>query len=277
MAVLPTDIDAVVQQCLAEDVGSGDITAQLIDAQHDAQATVITRQTAVLCGTAWFDAVFRQLEPSVTVQWLVQDGEMLKAEQTLCKLEGNARALLTGERSALNLLQTLSGVATATRQYVDAIMGTKAKILDTRKTLPHLRQAQKYAVSCGGGQNHRMGLFDGFLIKENHLHAVGSIPQAVTQARALHPNIAVEVEVENLQQLQIALETKVDRVLLDNFSLPMLREAVKLTQGTTLLEASGGIDLQTVRAIAETGVDYISIGALTKDICAVDLSMRFAL
>ena len=273
---LPDDIAETVRRALAEDVGAGDLTADLIPANIRAQAQVITREEAVLCGQAWFEEVFRSLDKRVRVEWLARDGERVRANQILCTLEGPARALLTGERTALNFLQTLSGTATVTRRYVDAVQGTRAQILDTRKTLPGLRGAQKYAVRCGGGQNHRMGLYDAILIKENHIAAAGSVSAAVRAARAAAPGgTTVEVEVENLEQLKEALAAGTDRLLLDNFSLKRLREAVHETAGRAKLEASGGITLENLRTIAETGVDYISIGALTKHVRAVDLSLRF--
>ncbi|HHH48666.1 MAG TPA: carboxylating nicotinate-nucleotide diphosphorylase, partial [Gammaproteobacteria bacterium] len=237
-------------------------------------ARVIVRETAVLCGTAWFDEVFRQLDRRVQIIWQARDGERLRPGQTLCQLRGPARSLLSGERAALNFLQTLSATATHTRRYADAIAGTGARLLDTRKTLPGLRTAQKYATVCGGAQNHRMGLFDAFLIKENHILAAGGIAPAVARARQIAPGRPVEVEVENLIELQQALDAGADTVMLDNMDLAALREAVALTAGRSRLEASGNVDLGRIRAIAETGVDYISVGAITKDIRAVDLSMR---
>jgi nicotinate-nucleotide pyrophosphorylase (carboxylating) len=257
-------------------VGSGDLTAQLIPADRTARATVITREDAVLCGTAWFDEVFHQIDPRVRVTWSARDADRVRANQQLCTLEGPARSLLTGERSALNFLQMLSAAATVTRTYVDALEGTKCRILDTRKTIPGLRVAQKYAVKCGGGTNHRIGLFDAILVKENHIAAAGSIANAVAESRRLNSKVLLEVEVENLTQLREALEARVDRVLLDNFSLDQMREAVKVTRGRTELEASGNMSLETLRAVAETGVDFISVGGLTKHVRAVDLSMRFA-
>jgi nicotinate-nucleotide pyrophosphorylase (carboxylating) len=274
--MLPKDIDAVVSRALEEDLGRGDLTAALIPANRTMQAQVITRDDAVLCGQPWFDEVFRQLDRRVRVEWSVRDGDAIRADQLLCTLEGPARALLTGERTALNFLQTLSGTATVTRRYVEAVAGTRAVILDTRKTLPGLRTAQKYAVRCGGGENHRMGLYDAILIKENHIAAAGSVANAVRLSRLQSPTgVTVEVEVETLEQLREALVAGADRLLLDNFSLKRLREAVQESAGRARLEASGGITLDNIRAIAETGVDSISIGALTKHVRAVDLSMRF--
>jgi nicotinate-nucleotide pyrophosphorylase (carboxylating) len=274
-AKLPDDIAALVRNALAEDIGSGDITAALIPADTSSRAKVISRDSAVICGTAWFDEVFRQLDERVSIDWQIADGDTVTPDQTLCLLQGPARSLLSGERCALNLLQTLSGTATQARRYVDAIAGTGARILDTRKTLPGLRTAQKYAVACGGGHNHRIGLFDAYLIKENHILAAGSIAAAVAQARANQPGAPVEVEVEDLEQLQQALEAGVDQVLLDNMALDSLRAAVELNAGRARLEASGGVTLDTVRAIADTGVDFISVGSITKHLHATDLSMRF--
>jgi nicotinate-nucleotide pyrophosphorylase (carboxylating) len=275
----PTYVSQTVATALREDVGSGDLTAQLIPADRTARATVITREDAVLCGTAWFDEVFRQVDPRVRVTWSVRDADRVRADQQLCTLEGPARSLLTGERSALNFLQMLSAAATVTRQYVDAVEGTKCRILDTRKTIPGLRVAQKYAVKCGGGTNHRIGLFDAILVKENHLAAAGSIANAVNEARRIAAQVLLEIEVENLTQLREALAAKVDRILLDNFSLEEMRKAVQMTRAHTNahieLEASGNMALETLRAVAETGVDFISVGGLTKHVRAVDLSMRF--
>lgn len=277
LADLGAEIEANVRRALAEDIGGGDITAQLIPAERLASARVITREAAVICGTAWVDAVFRQLDPRVAVHWQVQDGERVTAEQTLFTLEGPARALLSGERSALNFLQTLSAVATRCRHYADLVEGTGVKLLDTRKTLPGLRLAQKYAVTCGGCHNHRIGLYDAFLIKENHIAACGGIAQAVAAAHRIAPGKPVEVEVESLEELRQALEAGADIVMLDELSLEDMREAVRISAGRARLEASGGIDDSTLRTIAETGVDYVSIGTLTKDVEAVDLSMRLAL
>jgi nicotinate-nucleotide pyrophosphorylase (carboxylating) len=271
---LPHDLVETVQHALAEDVGSGDITAKLVAADTYTQAQVITREAAVLCGTAWFNEVFQQLDDRVQITWQTQDGEVITPHQILCNLQGPARALLTGERTALNFLQLLSGTATQVQRYVTAISGTKAQILDTRKTLPGLRLAQKYAVRCGGGKNHRMGLYDAFLIKENHILAAGSITRAVTLAHCLAEHLLLEVEVETLAQIEEALQAGAEILLLDNFTLTMLREAVALVQGRAKLEASGGITMETIRAIAETGIDFISVGAMTKNVQAVDLSMR---
>ncbi|KGK81316.1 nicotinate-nucleotide pyrophosphorylase [Stutzerimonas degradans] len=274
LADLSAEIDATVRRALAEDVGSGDITAQLIPAERLAHASVITREAAVISGVAWVDAVFRQLDPRVAVHWQVADGERVQADQVLFNLEGPARALLTGERTALNFLQTLSGVATNCRHYADLVEGTGVKLLDTRKTPPGLRLAQKYAVTCGGCHNHRIGLYDAFLIKENHIAACGSIAQAIVAAHRIAPGKPVEVEVESLDELEQALQAGADIVMLDELSLDDMRTAVDLARGRAKLEASGGIGEETLLAVAQTGVDYISIGALTKHVRAVDLSMR---
>ena len=276
MNKLPPDIQECVRRALAEDLGSGDRTAALIPLDVQAQARVISREHAIVCGRAWFDEVFRQLDTRVTLAWEVRDGDGIQAGQTLCTLRGPARAILSGERTALNFLQTLSGTATTTRAYVDAVHGTAAVILDTRKTLPGLRRAQKYAVTCGGGQNHRIGLYDAILIKENHIRASGSIGAALATALAAGgEHIPLEVEVENLEQLHAALAAGAKRLLLDNFDLAGLRSAVAATAGRARLEASGGVTLANLRAIAETGVDYISVGSLTKNVQAIDLSLRF--
>ncbi|WP_455217326.1 carboxylating nicotinate-nucleotide diphosphorylase [Kaarinaea lacus] len=272
---VPVDIQQVVQNALAEDIGTGDITAALIPKSKQSHAQVICRENAVLCGIPWFEEVFHQLDDQIRIEWQAGDGDVIQADQVICFLEGNARHLLSGERVALNFLQTLSAVSTRTRAYVEAIKDTDTQILDTRKTLPGLRTAQKYAVNCGGGKNHRMGLYDAYLVKENHILAAGSIESAVAMARTNHPDALVEVEVENLAELQQAIDAGVDQVLLDNMSLDTLREAVAITRGRALLEASGGVTLDTVRSIAETGVDFISVGGLTKNIRAIDLSMRF--
>ena len=274
LADLSAEIESNVRRALAEDVGTGDITAQLIPAERLAQAKIITREAAVISGTAWVDAVFRQLDPRVAVHWRVVDGERVDADRVLFHLEGPARALLSGERAALNFLQTLSGVATRCRQYADLVEGTGVRLLDTRKTIPGLRMAQKYAVTCGGCHNHRVGLYDAFLIKENHINACGGISAAVSAARSNAPGKPVEVEVENLDELEQALLAGVERVMLDNFSLQDLGAAVAANGGRAELEASGNVTELTLRPIAETGVDYISIGALTKDCKALDLSMR---
>jgi nicotinate-nucleotide pyrophosphorylase (carboxylating) len=273
---LETAIQANVRAALEEDIASGDLTAQLIPAETHAHARVISREDAVLCGTGWFDACFKTLDASIDIEWHARDGEAVSAGQTLCEIAGAARSLLSAERPALNFLQTLSGVATETRRYVDAIAGTRARIYDTRKTLPGLRLALKYAVKCGGGENQRIGLYDGILIKENHIAAAGSIAPALAAAFKLtSPGINVQIEVENLMQLKDALDAGAKLILLDNFDLAGMREAVRQTAGRAALEASGGISLERVREIAETGVDRISIGNLTKTVRALDLSMRF--
>ena len=277
LADLTAEIEANVRRALLEDIGSGDITAQLIPAERLAKATIITRDAAVICGTAWVDNVFRQLDPRVAVHWQVADGERVKPDQALFHLEGPARSLLTGERSALNFLQLLSGVATRAQHLADFVATTQVKLLDTRKTLPGLRLAQKYAVTCGGCHNHRIGLYDAFLIKENHIAACGGISQAVAAAHRIAPGKPVEIEVESLDELKEALAAGADIIMLDELSLDDMREAVRLNAGQAKLEASGGINESTLLPIAETGVDYISIGAMTKDVKAVDLSMRLSL
>ncbi|MCK0744476.1 carboxylating nicotinate-nucleotide diphosphorylase [Chromohalobacter nigrandesensis] len=271
---LAEDIRTSAARLLAEDVGPGDITAQLIPAKQWAWARVVTRENAVLCGVAWVDELYRRLDPSVKLHWHAADGDALAPEETILELEGPARSLMTGERAALNLLQTLSGTATRTRDYMARINDTGVALLDTRKTLPGLRLAQKYAVTCGGGHNHRLGLHDAFLIKENHITACGGIAEAITAARRIASDLPVEVEVETLDELDAALCAGADTIMLDNFDLETLREAVTRTAGRSRLEASGNVSEATLRDIAETGVDYISIGALTKDVKAVDLSMR---
>nr|WP_314582140.1 carboxylating nicotinate-nucleotide diphosphorylase [uncultured Pseudomonas sp.] len=277
LATLTAEIEANVRRALLEDVGTGDITAQLIPAERLAKATVISRDAAVIAGTAWVDSVFRQLDQRVAVHWQVADGERVKPNQALFHLEGPARSLLTGERSALNFLQMLSGVATRAQHYADMVADTQVKLLDTRKTLPGLRLAQKYAVTCGGCHNHRIGLFDAFLIKENHIAACGGIAEAITAAHKIAPGKPVEVEVESLDELKQALDGGADIIMLDELSLDDMREAVRLTAGRAELEASGGVTDATLRTIAETGVDYVSIGTLTKDVKAVDLSMRLSI
>jgi nicotinate-nucleotide pyrophosphorylase (carboxylating) len=267
---------AEIARYLAEDIGSGDITASIVSAETQANATVLTREPMVLCGRAWFDAVFQQLSPQVVVDWQCDEGESVSANTLLCRLHGPARALLTGERTALNLLQTLSATATVARRYADAVAGTGCKVLDTRKTVPGLRLAQKYAVKCGGCFNHRIGLFDAVLIKENHIIAAGSIANAIGLAKG-YANVPVEVEVEDLDEFAQAFASQPDRIMLDNFSLADMRIAVGRNRGAVELEASGNITLDNIRSVAETGVDFISIGALTKNIAAVDLSMRIAI
>lgn len=271
---LRQSIVANVAASLAEDVASGDINAALIAEQSEAHARVITRETAVICGVDWVNEVFHQLDPDVTLEWHVRDGDRVAANDTLVEINGKARSLLTGERAALNFLQLLSATATRAAHFVAMLEGTGVNLLDTRKTLPGLRLAQKYAVTCGGGQSHRMGLYDAFLIKENHILACGGIGAAVKAARDLAPGKAVEVETENLSELAEALEAGADVIMLDNFSLEDTRTAVATTAGRARLEASGNVNADTLRGIAETGVDYISMGTLTKDVTAIDLSMR---
>ena len=284
--MLQQDIRRAVRAALLEDLGdaltaldqpdaSADITAQLIPADRISTARVITREAGVFCGQPWVDEVFTQLGGDVQVEWLVQDGEVLTPNQELFRLHGPARTLLTGERNALNFVQTLSGVAPLTARYVAELAGTDGRLLDTRKTLPGLRSAQKYAVTCGGGKNHRIGLYDAYLIKENHILACGGIAQAIAEARRLNPGKPVEVEVESLAELAQALAAQADIVMLDNFDVPMMREAVALNQGRAKLEVSGNVTLDTLAEYAATGVDFISVGALTKHVRALDLSMRF--
>ena len=277
---LKVHIHDSVAAAIAEDVGAGDLTASLVAPGADTRATVITRETMTMAGRPWFDEVMHQVDSTIRVDWDFDDADEVAADTRLCGITGAARSILTAERTALNFLQMLSAVATRTRQYVAAVEGTGCRILDTRKTIPGLRLAQKYAVLCGGGVNHRIGLFDAILIKENHIMSAGSIAAAVASAHALHPGIPVEVEVESLQELRAALAAGADRLMLDNFDLPVLSEAVAINQDTNQspaeLEASGGITLDTIRPIAATGVDYISVGALTKHIQAIDLSMRFS-
>ena len=278
--MLQQEIRRAVSTALAEDLGGhnaidGDITANLIAVETQATAKVISREPAVFCGKAWVDEVFLQLGNTVTVTWFVADGDLVAADQTLFTLQGPARTLLTGERNALNFVQTLSGVATLTKQYVDKLAGTQCQLLDTRKTIPGLRFAQKYAVTCGGGKNHRIGLFDAYLIKENHIMACGGIAQAISKAKQLQPGKRVEVETENLAELQQALDAGADIVMLDNFDIPMMEAAVALNEGRAKLEVSGNVTLDTLASFAATGVDFISVGALTKHVQATDLSMRF--
>jgi len=264
---------------LAEDLGSGDITAELIAASATARAFVIAREPMTMAGQPWVNEVYRQIDPQVSVEWLCNDGDHVSADSEVCVISGSARSILSGERTALNFLQALSGTATITAHYVKEIEGTKTQILDTRKTIPGLRHAQKYAVRCGGGNNHRIGLYDALLIKENHIVSAGSIAAAIDAARATHGELPIETEVESLEELREALTAGVDRLLLDNFDIDELQQAAEINQAQgnppAELEASGGITLQNIHAIAETGVDYISVGALTKDIIAIDLSMRF--
>ncbi len=273
--LLAAEIQRNVATALAEDIGSGDLTALLTPVGHPARGIVVSREEAVLCGAEWFDACFLSLDAKARIRWLARDGARIHAGQMLCEIDADTRALLTAERPALNFLQLLSGTATVTRMFVDAIAGTKAKIVDTRKTLPGLRLAQKYAVRCGGGSNHRLGLYDGILIKENHIMAAGGMAPVLAQARALAPeNVFIQIEVETLEQLDAALAAGAKMILLDNMNLAQMCKAVSLTAGRAVLESSGGVDLSKVRAIAETGVDRISIGCLTKDVRAIDLSLR---
>lgn len=272
---IPDDIVNQVQQALLEDIGTGDVTAALVPRGNESKAFVIAKEVAVICGAPWFDAVFQQLDPFVKVEWLIEEGELVNTDQILCRLTGPSRSLLTGERTALNFLQTLSGTATRARKFSQAVEGTGTVVLDTRKTIPGLRHAQKYATRVGGCQNHRIGLFDGILIKENHIMAAGSIAKAVSKAQELETGLNIEVEVENLDEFREALEAGADIIMLDELSWQDMRAAVAINDGRAKLEASGNVDLTTIRTIAETGVDYISTGAITKHVSAVDLSMRF--
>ena len=272
---LAAEVQRNVLAALAEDIGGGDLTALLSPADKRSLGTVVSREDAVLAGTAWFDSCFRRLDPLTEIRWNLRDGDTVRAGEVVCEIEASTRALLTAERAALNFLQLLSATATMTRLHVDAIAGTGARIVDTRKTLPGLRLAQKYAVTCGGGKNHRLGLYDGILIKENHIMAAGGVTAALEQARAIGRNdVFIQIEVETLEQLAEALDAGARMILLDNMNLAQMRQAVGLTAGRAELEASGGVSLETVRAIAETGVDRISVGGLTKNVRAVDLSLR---
>ncbi len=268
-------IKRTVSIALEEDIGDGDVTAASFNVNKTAQANVICREEAILSGQQWFDETFQQLDSNIEINWLIKDGDQIEKDSTVCTLQGAAQAILTGERTALNFLQLLSGTATLTRAYVDRIAGTTAQILDTRKTLPGMRYAQKYAVLCGGGMNHRMGLYDAILIKENHIAAAGSIKKAVALAKQQYPFLKLEIEVETNEQLQEAIETEADTILLDNFSLSELEAAVNINVNRKKLEASGNISLDNIREIAKTGVNFISIGAITKNIQAIDFSMRF--
>jgi nicotinate-nucleotide pyrophosphorylase (carboxylating) len=271
---LQASFEQNILAALLEDVGTGDLTGMLVPTEPRAKARVIVREAAVLCGAPWFEGVMLAVDQDIEIDWQYAEGELMTADSVVCTIEGSPRSLLTAERAALNFMQLLSGVATATRKYVDVIAGTNAAILDTRKTLPGLRQAQKYAVRVGGGKNQRMALYDGILIKENHIAAAGGVTRALENANALNAGVTVQIEVETIAQLEEALAAGVKSVLLDNFKLDMMREAVKVNAGRALLEASGGINMDTVRAIAETGVDRISIGSLTKDVRATDYSLR---
>jgi nicotinate-nucleotide pyrophosphorylase (carboxylating) len=274
--MLPADLDATVARALAEDIGSGDLSAALIDREQPLRAHIISREAGVLCGSPYVDAVFARLAPGLRVEWQLQEGDTIAPGQELCRLQGPAGALLSGERSALNFLQLLSATATQTRRFVERLAGSSTRLLDTRKTLPGLRLAQKYAVRVGGGHNHRLGLFDGILIKENHIAAIGGIGAAIERARRLAPVLTrIEIEVETLQQLEEALAAAADMVLLDNFSLADLRAAVQRVGGQIPLEASGNISLDTVAAVAATGVDYLSVGSITRNVQSLDLSLRY--
>ncbi len=268
-------IEENVFNALREDVGDGDITAELIPHDNISLATVISREACVFCGLDWFEETYRQIDEDILIDWCVDDGEHIEAGQIICTLSGSSQHIVTGERTALNFVQTLSATATVSARYAARVADTKTRVLDTRKTIPGLRMAQKYAVSCGGCENHRLGLFDAFLIKENHINACNGISNAVTEARFHNPELSIEVEVENLDELQQALDAGADRVLLDNFDIDTLKQAVQVCRGKIISEASGNITLDSIHAVAETGVDYISTGALTKDIKAIDLSMRF--
>ncbi|QTS83741.1 carboxylating nicotinate-nucleotide diphosphorylase [Coxiella endosymbiont of Amblyomma nuttalli] len=269
-----TLIQNTIRWSLAEDVGSGDITAELIPEDYLAKASIVAREDAIICGVPWVEAIYQYIDPAVKIHWRVKDGTIISADQTLAELVGKARSLVTAERAALNWLQTLSGTATEVRRYVEQLKGTTTKLLDTRKTLPGLRYAQKYAVLCGGGRNHRMGLYDAYLIKENHIVSCGSITKAIQKARNHHPDKPVEVEVENINELHEALSANADIILLDNFDINEIEQAVVINQNQAELEISGNINLENIRAIAETGVNFISVGALTKHVRAIDLSMR---
>lgn len=273
VSVHQSDIEESVYEALKEDVGSGDITADLIPEDSFSLATVITREDCVFCGMDWFEEVYQQLDEEIFVEWNVQDGDSVSAGDAICSISGSTRSLLTGERTSLNFIQTLSATATIAKQYADAVADTDTIILDTRKTVPGLRLAQKYAVSCGGCQNHRLGLYDAILIKENHISACGSIKKAIESARFKNPELPIEIEVENLGEVEQAIAANADRLLLDNFDTKKIRQAIKLCGNKIPLEASGGITLDNVHEIAQTGIDYISVGSLTKDIRAIDLSM----
>lgn len=269
-------LDQVVTAALTEDIQSGDLTAGLIPAENKATATIICREAAVICGRPWFDATIQQVDPTINIEWHVTEGQQVEAEQLLCTLTGSARNILTAERTALNFLQTLSATATITANYVAQLSSSQTKLLDTRKTLPGLRMAQKYAVKCGGGTNHRIGLYDAILIKENHIMAAGGIENAVSAAKQQHPEVTVEVETENLDEVEQAVAAGADIIMLDNFTLEMMHQAVELVAGRAKLEVSGNVEIQHLPELAKTGVDFISTGAITKHIQAIDLSMRFA-
>lgn len=273
-STLAAAFEANIRAALAEDVGTGDVTGLLVPEHEMVKARVVVREAAVLCGAPWFEGVMAQVDPRIRIHWHYAEGDPMAVDSTVCSIEGPARALLTAERGALNFLQLLSGVASETRRYVTVVQGTHAAILDTRKTLPGLRLAQKYAVRVGGGMNQRLALYDGILIKENHIAAAGGIAAAMRAAQELNAGVTIQIEVENLEELEDALATGAISILLDNFTLDTMREAVTITNGRALLEASGGVNMNTVRAIAETGVDRISIGSLTKDVRATDYSLR---
>lgn len=268
-------LDEMVKTALTEDIQTGDLTAGLIPAGNQATATIICREPAIVCGRPWFDATIHQVDPTISIDWHVEEGQKVAADQLLCTLEGSARHILTAERTALNFLQTLSATATVTASYMEKLSNSSTKLLDTRKTLPNLRMAQKYAVKCGGGTNHRIGLYDAILIKENHIMAAGGIHNAVSTAKTMHPNITVEVETENLDEVQQAVDAGADIIMLDNFTLEDMYTAVKLVNGKAKLEVSGNVEIEHLADLAKTGVDFISTGAITKHIQAVDLSMRF--
>ena len=269
------NLENSVSVALIEDIKTGDLTASLIPEKNQAEANIICREKAVICGRPWFDEVFRQVDPEIKIEWLCEEGESVEADQKICVIRGSARNILTAERTALNFLQTLSATATVTALYVAQLQGSRTKLLDTRKTLPGLRLAQKYAVACGGGTNHRIGLYDAILIKENHIMAAGGIQQAINTAKKMHPNISVEVETENLNEVQQALDAGADIIMLDNFSLEMMSQAVKLVDRRAKLEVSGNVELKHIEQLVKTQVDFISTGAITKHIQAIDLSMRF--
>ena len=268
-------IEENVFNALKEDIGEGDITAELIPQDNISLATVISREDCIFCGLDWFEETYRQLDPDVLIDWCVDDGEQITADQIICTISGSSQKIITGERTALNFVQALSATATLSARYANAVADTATKVLDTRKTLPGLRMAQKYAVSCGGCENHRLGLFDAFLIKENHINACDGIENTVNEARFYNPELKIEVEVETMEELETAIDAGADRVLLDNFDLKMMKQAVKLCRGKITSEASGNITLENINEVAKTGVDFISVGSLTKDIKAIDLSMRF--
>lgn len=269
------NLQQTVSTALDEDIKDGDLTASLIPEKNQATAVIVCRENAILCGRPWFDEVFHQIDPALQVQWLKQEGEVIRANENICEIKGSARSILTAERTALNFLQTLMATATVTADYVKQLANSQTTLLDTRKTLPGLRLAQKYAVATGGGQNHRIGLYDAILIKENHIMAAGSIHQAVSSAKTLYPNITVEVETENMDEVQQAVDAGADIIMLDNFSIEMMHQAVAMVSGRAKLEVSGNVEIQHLPELAQTGVDFISTGAITKHCKAIDLSMRF--